>query len=199
MILKGRKIDDFTDIWYVENTMIMRYAECAINSLGARDVKKAVASGKLYKIEKGVYSDRPHEPTLAVIAAKYPAAVFTMNSAFYYHALTDDIPDKYYLATDKNASKIRDKRVTQFFENASYTLGAEETFVEGVSIRMYNKERMLIELLRHKNQLPFDYYKEILRNYRNLIDNLDIQTIEEYMELLPKKKMIETALQMEVF
>lgn len=179
--------------------MIMRYMECAGNTSGARGIKKAVASGKLYKIEKGVYSDRPYEPTLAVIAAKYPSAVFTMNSAFYYHGLTDDIPEKYYLATDKNASKIRDKRVVQVFENGSYTLGAEAAVVEGVTIRMYNKERMLIELLRHKNQLPFDYYKEILRNYRSLIDSLDIQAIEVYMDALPKKKMIENALQMEVF
>lgn len=179
--------------------MIMRYMECAVNASGARGIKKAVASGKLYKIEKGVYSDRPYEPTLAIIATKYPSAVFTMNSAFYYHGLTDDIPEKYHLATDKNASKIRDKRVVQVFENGSYTLGAEDTMVEGVTIHMYNRERMLIELLRHKNRLPFDYYKEILRNYRSLIDRLDIQAIEEYMDALPKKKMIENALQMEVF
>ena len=172
--------------------------ECAGNTSGARGIKKAVASGKLYKIEKGVYSDRPYEPTLAVIAAKYPSAVFTMNSAFYYHGLTDDISEKYYLATDKNASKIRDKRVVQVFENGSYTLGAEAAVVEGVTIRMYNKERMLIELLRHKNQLPFDYYKEVLSNFRKIIEELNMQDIQDYAYELPKSAMIMELLQLEV-
>lgn len=39
---------------------------------------------------------------------------------------------------------------------------------------------MLIELIRNKNNLPFDYYKEILLNYRKIISELDIQTIQEY-------------------
>ena len=41
-------------------------------------------------------------------------------------------------------------------------------------ISMYTKERMLVELLRKKNKLPFDYYKEILGNYRKIIYELDV-------------------------
>ena len=180
--------------------MIYRYTDCVRECAGYYNVKKAIEAGELFQIEKGIYSDQPMESQLAVIAAKYPKAVFTMNSAFYYHGLTDDVPDRYFLATDKNAAKIRDKRVSQIFENSKHlTLGAEAISVESVVISMYSKERMLIELLRNKNKLPNDYYKEILQNYRRLIASLDIQSIEEYMNALPKKKMIEKALQSEVF
>ena len=65
-------------------------------------------------------------------------------------------------------------------------------------ILMYNKERMLVELLRNKNKLPFDYYKEILGNYRKQINDLDIQAIQDYAYVIPKSGMIMETLQMEV-
>ena len=58
---------------------------------------------------------------------------------------------------------------------------------------------MLVELIRHKKKLPFDYYKEIIANYRKLLYQLDIQAIEEYAEKLPKTKLVMETLQMEVF
>ena len=58
---------------------------------------------------------------------------------------------------------------------------------------------MLIELLRYKNKLPYDYYKEILGNYRNLIYELDIERIQEYVSIFPKSKTISTLLDSEVF
>ena len=65
--------------------------------------------------------------------------------------------------------------------------------------RIYDRERMLIELLRFKNSLPFDYYKEILGNYRNHIYELDIERIQEYASVFPKSKMISDTLDAEVF
>ena len=64
--------------------------------------------------------------------------------------------------------------------------------------RIYNRERMLIELLRFKNKLPFDYYKEIIANYRRLIYDLDIERIQAYADSFPRSKMISDALEMEV-
>jgi len=66
------------------------------------------------------------------------------------------------------------------------------------SIKIYNKERMLVELIRNKNMLPFDYYKEIIINYRRIIEKLDIQLIQEYVYALPKTSMIMEVLEMEV-
>ena len=57
---------------------------------------------------------------------------------------------------------------------------------------------MLVELIRNKNNLPFDYYKEILLNYRKMINELDIQAIQEYAYALPKTNMVLETLQLEV-
>ena len=69
----------------------------------------------------------------------------------------------------------------------------------GTEISIFNRERMLLELIRNKNKLPFDYYKEIIASYRKLIYELDIQAVQEYAMQLPKKKLVMETLQLEVF
>jgi predicted transcriptional regulator of viral defense system len=162
-------------------------------------IKKQIRAGLLHKLENGIYSDREYEPVLAIISMKYPYAVFGMNSAFYYHGLTDTIPTAYHLVTDKDATKIKDKRVKQTYELSAYfSLGMEEKEYNGTQIRIYSRERMLVDLVRYKNKFSFDYYKEIINSYRKLIFEMDIQTVQEYVRILPKTNIIMEALEMEV-
>ena len=180
--------------------MILTFAECLERYGTKYNIKKLITDGSLYQLEKGLYSEKRYVPEYQIISKKYPKAIFTLNSAFYYQQLTDVIPDKYYLVTDRGAAKIRDKRVIQIFENSEFLeSGAEMIHYGDVEIYMYNKERLLVELLRNKNKLPFDYYKEILGNYRKIIDDLDIPLILDLAMDLPKSRMIMDALQMEVF
>ena len=179
--------------------MLLSYPDCLNKWHSDYQIKKQISEGNLYQIERGVYSDVPDVSTLAIIAFKYPKGIITMDSAFYYHGLTDVIPESYYFVTDKDASKIKDIRVTQSFDNSGHLmLGAVETNVEDTAVLMYNRERMLVELIRNKPKLPFDYYKEIIRNYREIVNELDIQAIQEYAEQLPKTALVKKVLRMEV-
>ncbi len=180
--------------------MIYTFKECKEKYGTLYMINKAVKNEELYKIEKGFYSDKPHEPEISLISLKYPEAVFTMNSAFYYHNLTDTIPNKYYLVTDKDAATITDKRIVQKYENSkALKLGVIQMEQDGSLIKIYSKERMLLELIRNKNNMPFDYYKEILNNYRRIVYDLNIQDIQDYADELPKNRMIMETLRLEVF
>lgn len=162
-------------------------------------LKKVLKEEKIYRIEEGVYSFDKHVSELAIISLKYEKAIFTLNSAFYYHGLTDVVPNYYYLSTSASTKGIRDKRVKQIFENnKEVDLGLISMNYDNTNIRIYNKERMLIELIRNKSNLPFDYYKEISLNFRKIINELDIQTIQEYASLLPKRNMVLETLQLEI-
>lgn len=179
--------------------MLFSYKQCIEQYGSDRKLKQAIGDGQIFKIEKGIYSDNEYVPELSVISMKYPNVIFTLNSAFYYHGLTDVIPNFYYLAAPKNRKRIKDKRVKQIYENSKELyLGAVSMEYNNTSIKIYNKERMLVELIRNKNMLPFDYYKEIIINYRRIIEKLDIQLIQEYVYALPKTSMIMEVLEMEV-
>lgn len=162
-------------------------------------IKKKVDSGVLFKVGKGVYSLDKYVPQLAVLAYRYPNAVVTMRNAFYIYGLTDVIPDKYDLATDRNASKITCGDIRQYFAPSSFLeQGAETVDYKGYPIHIYNRERMLVELLRYKNKLPFDYYKEVLHGFREIFSQLDIEAIQDYVSQAPKSGKIMETLQAEV-
>lgn len=162
-------------------------------------IRKKVEEGELFCIGKAVYSKERDVPYVAVLAFKYPNAVVTMNSAFYMHGLTDVIPDDYDLATDRDAAKIHEKNVRQYFIPASFfKRGVETKVTKGYKVPVYSRERMLIELLRYKSKLPFDYYKEILLNYRKILPKLNMQEIQDLALESPKSGRVLETLQMEV-
>ncbi len=180
--------------------MIYTHKQCLREKGTPYQVQKAVKSGELHQIEKGIYADTDDVSTLAIITTKYPDSIITLDSAFYYHGLTDVIPDNYYIATSKHSRKLRDTRIRQIFVPDEFlNLGVLMMNRRDASFRIYDKERMLIELLSRKNSLPHDYYKEILGNYRDQIYELDIERIQDYAESFPKHKMISEALSAEVF
>ena len=180
--------------------MICTHKQCMKEKGSSYQIQKAVKSGELYQIEKGIYADTSDVSNLAVISTKYPEAIITLDSAFYYHGLTDVIPDEYCIATSKHARKLRDPRIRQIFvPDEILNLGVIVMYRSDAAFRIYDKERMLIELLSRKNSLPRDYYKEILGNYRDQIYELDIERIQDYAESFPKHKMISEALSAEVF
>ncbi len=180
--------------------MLYSYKECKQKYNSDYAIRKAIQSGEIIRISRGVYSNTDAEMELSIIGKKYSYAVFTMNSAFYYHGLTDTVPSKYYLITDKDSTKIKDSRIVQYYDNDnSLKIGLEKKEYNGSIINIFSKERMLVELIRHKNNLPFDYYKEIILNYRKIVYQLDIQAIQEYAQSLPKSKLVMKTLQLEVF
>ena len=76
-------------------------------------------------------------------------AVFTGESAFYYHGLTDVIPDFYRLATVRTDGRIKDERVKQtFLKEDIFDMGQIKMPYHNTEICIYNLERMLIELIR---------------------------------------------------
>ena len=95
---------------------------------------------------------------------------------------------------------ISDKRVKQYFVPAgTLEIGRMEMDVAGVRIAVYDLERMLIELMRYRRKLPYDYYKEVLGNYRNSLDRLYPAKLDDYLAAFPKRDAISRFLDMEVF
>ncbi len=76
--------------------------------------------------------------------------------------------------------------------------GIEVMNYNNIKIRIYNKERMLVELMRFKSKLPFDYYKEIIQNYRKITELMDYGLVEDYAYMFRNGESIMNQIQMEV-
>ena len=180
--------------------MLYSYSEIKNKYKSTYQIRKALESKEIYKIEKGIYSDVPSVYYLAIIMKRYPYAVFTSYSAYYYHNLTDISPDRIYLATDRNNRMISSNKIKQIrMKDELYNLGKSEIDYEKIKINIYDKERMLIDLARNKNKMGYDLYKEIISNYRKLANSLDTQKIEEYLQYFANRDKIFKIIQDEVF
>lgn len=179
--------------------MVYTYNECIALFGSHYALMHALSEHKIFKIKEGLYSTVRKPKELEIFVKEHKDAIFTMESAFYYLGISDAIPDKYIVATDKDASKYKDENVKQYFmNNGLIKIGVTSIQYSDVDIPIFDKERMLIELIRYKNKLPFDYYKEIISYYRNHINDIDISLVLDYLNSFPKKDLITKIIQMEV-
>ena len=95
--------------------MILTYQE-ALKECGSRyRVRKALSTGTLHSIGRGMYSTSRDEDALAVIAKRCPGGILTGQTALYAHGLVTAPPDRIDLATKRGGTKIRDAAVRQHF------------------------------------------------------------------------------------
>lgn len=179
--------------------MILTYKECRNRYGTDYKIKKEIQAGRLFQKEKGLYTDEKWCSDLALITTKYPRAIFTGESAYYYYGLTDVIPDFFHLATLRTDSRIKDDSVRQYFVNANlFEIGKTSMNYHGIQIPIYSQERILVDLIRQKSKLPYDYYKEIISNYRRFADKMDFFQVEEYAGQLRNRDSILKAIELEV-
>lgn len=134
-----------------------------------------------------------------MIITKYPRAIYTGESAYYYMGLTDVIPEQHFIATKRTDSRIKDENVRQVFvKDELFEIGKIEMEYRGVTIPIYGLERLLVDLIRTKSRLPFDYYKEIIGSYRERAEQMDFFLVEIYASKFRTKKAIMNAIQLEV-
>ena len=180
--------------------MIYNYIEIKKKYGSNYKINIAISKGLLYKIENGIYSTKKYNHYLEVFTKKYPKAIISSDSAYYYHNLTDVIPKKICITCERDSSRFSDKNINQSFSiDKYYNLGKCTIEYEGVMIKTYNKERMLLELVKNKNRTPYDYYKEIIENYRKIIDDLDVYKIQKYAKVYPNGNKLLKIIQDEVF
>lgn len=180
--------------------MIYTYQELKNKYNTDYNIKKAIEKEEIYKLEKGLYSNKKYVNPMALYSKKYPNAIVTMDSAFYFYDLTDVIPQKVYLATDSHSRKIENDNIVQLFVDSKILNEGKITEkIDDEHINIYDKERLLVELIRKRNQISFDYYKELISNYRECSDKLDMYKIEMYISLYKNEANLSDALLREVF
>ena len=179
--------------------MIYTYKEMVSRYGSAYQIARAVDSGNVFKVSRGIYSDVRHPNPNAVACALYPHAVLTMDSAFYLHGLTDVIPELVHVATPRNSTRIRNAHVRQYFmEPRLMRVGTQQREDSGLLVRVFSKERMLVELLRNAGKLPLDYYKELIGSYRKIANELDMHEVEDCMSQYKRADTLFDMMQREV-
>lgn len=91
--------------------MIMTYSDAYKKYKNDYGINKAIINNELFKVAKGMYFNKKNVDLIAVYSKKYPNAIVTLDSAFYYYKLTDNISTKVNLAIARHARPIKDEDI----------------------------------------------------------------------------------------
>ena len=179
--------------------MLLYYKELLKKGLNRYQIERKTKNKELFKVSKGIYSDEEYPSDLAIIMKKYPKSILTLNSAFFYYDLTDKIPEYYYLATEKKAHTINERTVKQIFTTKKFwNIGLTHIKIEDTEVNIYDKERLLIELIRYKTKLSYELYKEVLNNYRKKKDKINFVKVYKYAKYFNNSSYIIKTIETEV-
>ncbi|MFA6755885.1 MAG: hypothetical protein WCR97_05280 [Bacilli bacterium] len=179
--------------------MILNYDELLDQLHTDYNIKKALTNGTLYKVERGIYSTKSNYSNVEILKKKYPEAVFSSYSAFQILGLSNFVPRNYYLTIERNSTRIKENFVecNYAFKNVAY-LGITIMKYNGIEVRVYSKERMLIELVRNKNKYSLNYYCEVIKRYRLISSTLDLGMLRKLLEKFRYGKVLYNRILVEV-
>jgi predicted transcriptional regulator of viral defense system len=135
-----------------------------------------------------------------VLQTRSNKAIFSHDTALYLHDLTDRDPLELVvtLPSGYNATRLKKDGIKVYFIKRSlHTLGVEEAkTIQGRSIRIYNKERTICDMIRNRSSMDIAIINEGVKRYiqsrqRNIpllmeyANQLQIESIlRQYLEAL---------------
>lgn len=146
-------------------------------------------SGRIEAVSRGLFrlaeTDSPVDPDLAIIAARIPAGVVCLTSALVHHGLTTQIPREVHLALPRTArTPTLDHPPLRVFRfgGASMTEGQEVRRIDGVDIRIFNREKTIADCFKFRHAIGLDIAIEALRLYV-AAPGLSVERLDRYARL----------------
>lgn len=144
--------------------------------------------GLITKIKRGLYkwNDYDFENELSELTRIVPEAVVCLLSALSYHNLTTNSPWQHHVAIRRDFRKPVLPKYPPiklyYFSLEQYEAGIEEIIIDGVKIKIYNREKTICDCVRYRNKIGIDIVKEALTDYLREKDR-NINKLLEYAKI----------------
>lgn len=168
---------------------IIRTAEAMRMGIHPRVFYELRDNGILEQISRGAYRLAEQKPLtdvdLVTVAMRIPRAVICLVSALAFHRITTQVPHSVSIALEKGAESPRmdyPPVSVHRFSGESLTAGVEEHLIDGVTVRVYSKEKTLADCFKFRNQVGMDIVLEALKLYRDQ-GAFDVGKLLEYARI----------------
>lgn len=171
--------------------MLYLHKQLQSQGLNNYQIQKLVKEGKLYFIQKGVYSTSSKVNDFELITKKHPNAVFTLTTACYCYGLIKKNTLPYVIATKQKDRPIKDENIKQIFmKDDLYKIGISQVRFQNVDILAYDLERLLIEVVRNKVSLNYEVYEEMINSFRRIKSLLNKNKLAQYIKQFKDPKIV---------
>lgn len=156
---------------YLETHAPARARELEGTGISAATISRAVTSGEVMRIGRGLYTLPGSEPdtheSLIEVTKRAPKAVICLTSALAFHGLTDQLPRQIWIAIGAkdwepkiNYPRIRIVR----FREPYFSGDVEEHYLNGHSVRIYSISKSLADAFRNQRLVDRSIAIEALKS-----------------------------------
>ena len=187
-------IEHYKSIFKQYNGM-MRTKELQQEHIYYQKIQQLIQEGHIEKVRYGYYQwvDSDDFSEAGTIIRLFPDAILCMDTALRYYGYSDRTPLEWHLAVSKDSCKTR-FNIDYPFVKPYYVkptileLGLIEREMDGHTIRIYDKDRVICDCLRYRNKMDKEIFNKAIQNYINDPEK-SIPRLLEYSEPLRIKKI----------
>jgi predicted transcriptional regulator of viral defense system len=186
---------------FLEHYGILKTAQAKKLGVNQNTLKRMLAAGLLTKETRGVYrlASLPPlmQPDLVQVSIRIPSSVVFLISALDFHNLTTQIPNHVDIALPLNvlAPRLDYPPIKVYrLSDKIYSAGIEAHILDGVSVRVYTREKTIADCFKFRNKIGLDIAIEALKDYLRQ-PKPDLPKLLEYARLDRVEKIIQPYLQ----
>ena len=151
---------------------MMRTTQLAEEKIFYPQREKLIADGYVEKIRRGYYQwTNPDDfSEVGIVIRLFPDAILCMDTALRYYGYSDRTPGDWHLAVSKDSGKSRFKIDYPFVkpyyaEPDVLKLGLITGTMDGHTIRIYDKDRLICDCLRYRNKMDKEIFNKAIQKY----------------------------------
>lgn len=155
-----------------ENSGILTTAQVEAAGISRTVLKRYVDEKQLIRVSKGLYIlEHGWADEYVLLQVRSGKALFSYGTALFLWGLSDRIPHMIDLTVPHgtNVSKItRDNPHVRFHyvQAPLFEIGKTETISpQGGTVRLYDKERCICDLIRDKKEMDIQLYTQAIKDY----------------------------------
>ena len=157
-----------------DNVGFLKASDIFAAGVTIRQIQRMVENGEILRIKRGYYQyagvDEPNEA--AMIAKLFPEAVICMDTALFCYGYSDRTPLEWHLTVSREISKSRFKlsypAVKPYYIDDKYLdIGITALEIGGQKIKIYDRERVICDCLKHKNKIDREMFNKAVQAYLN--------------------------------
>lgn len=171
-----------------ENNGTVTTAMVAAKGFSRGNIKYLVDKGLIEKSARGVYTlPGVWDDEIFNLQNRFKRGIYSHETALFLWNFTDRTPNRYHMTfpINYNLSKPKEENIRCVqCKNALYDLGiAEVTTPGGNTVRAYNIERTLCDILRTHSRVDIQIVTEAFKHYAAR-SNKNIPVLSEYAKIL---------------
>ena len=151
---------------------IMRTYQLTSEKIFYDDIQILIDDGLIEKIRTGYYqlidSENPSEAV--TITRLFPDGIFCLDTALWHYGYSDRTPSRWHIAVDKYSNRSR-FNIDYPFVKAYFvapevlSIGLCEQEIDGITVKMYDKERVICDCLRYRNKMDKELFNKAIQGY----------------------------------